>query len=209
MKRVLAIAPLVLLVAACASRPHPVASVYVPPPQPERPRPVTPPPSGPRVVAPARVNSAGPLKTAQVSAYMDNQERDFRHALHRYQVVIARRGDTMVVNALNSAVFDGAQISRGGSDMLTTLAILLRRYDHSAINVAGYTDTAGDAGQNQQVSQKRARLVADKLAKEGVAQARLSAQGFGETGLRIRTAEDKNEPRNRRIEIRITPTPMG
>jgi outer membrane protein OmpA-like peptidoglycan-associated protein len=161
------------------------------------------------VVAPARVNSAGPLKTAQVSAYMDNQERDFRHALHRYQVVIARRGDTMVVNALNSAVFDGAQISRGGSDMLTTLAILLRRYDHSAINVAGYTDTAGDAGQNQQVSQKRARLVADKLAKEGVAQARLSAQGFGETGLRIRTDEDKNEPRNRRIEIRITPTPMG
>jgi outer membrane protein OmpA-like peptidoglycan-associated protein len=123
--------------------------------------------------------------------------------------VIARRGDGMVLNMTNNVLFDGAKVSDEGSDLLATLAILLRRYDHTAVSISGYTDTAGDPDQNLAISQKRARLVADVLAKDGVAQARLSAQGFGENSLRIRTGDSVAEPRNRRIEIRLTPIPVG
>ena len=48
------------------------------------------------------------------------------------------------------------------------------------------------------------------LIDEAVAAgARLSAEGFGENGLRIRTGDSVAEPRNRRIEIRISPTPTA
>lgn len=211
MKRLILLASVSLLLAACGGNRHVVSSMpYMPPPPPPPPnRPAPTPPVVHRVEVPQHVASAGPLKTAMTSAYMDNQERDMRQGLRRYGVIVARRGDTMVLNTTNGALFDGMRISDNGGNMLATLAILLRRYDHSAVNVSGYTDTSGAPDQNLAVSEKRARLVTDALAHDGVAQARLSAQGYGETSLRIRTGDNVDEPRNRRIEIRITPTPMG
>jgi outer membrane protein OmpA-like peptidoglycan-associated protein len=173
---------------------------------------VTPPPSQPtdnRIVVPRQVPSAGPLKTAMVSAYSDSQERDLRQRLRAFGVNIARRGDTMVLNINNAVLFDGGALSLEGSNLLATLSIILRRYDHSAVAVSGYTDTAGTPEENMALSLKRARQVADALAKNGVARPRLSTQAFGETNLKVRTGDSVKEPRNRRVEVRITPTPAG
>jgi len=59
------------------------------------------------------------------------------------------------------------------------------------------------------ISQRRAKAVAGALASYGVPGNRIAAQGFGETNPRIKTGENVNEPRNRRIEIHITATPVG
>lgn len=210
MKRLVLLASISVLLAACGGNRHVVSNPpYMPPPPPPPSRPVPPPPAIHRVEVPEHVASAGPLKTAMTSAYMDNQERDMRQGLRRYGVIIARRGDTMVLNMTNNIVFDGMRLSDNGDNLLATLAILLRRYDHSAINVSGFTDTSGAPDQNLAVSQKRAQIIAGTLAHDGVAQVRLSAQGYGENSLRIRTGDNIDEPRNRRIEIRITPTPVG
>ena len=49
--------------------------------------------------------------------------------------------------------------------------------------------------------------LAHALAHAGVPANRISAQGYGETHLRFATGDHKKEPRNRRVEIVITPVP--
>jgi outer membrane protein OmpA-like peptidoglycan-associated protein len=208
MTRFIFLAPIAVLVAGCAGTPRPGPMTLPPPAPPPVQRPVATPQTS-HVTVPQHVASAGPLKSATVSAYADNQERDLRQNLRAFGINIARRGDAMVLNANNAVLFDGNALSNGGNNMLARLAVVLRRYDHTAINVAGYTDTVGAPDQNLAVSQKRARLVADTLGKFGVAAARLTAQGYGETNLKFRTGDDVKDPRNRRIEIRVTPTPVG
>jgi outer membrane protein OmpA-like peptidoglycan-associated protein len=215
MKRVLTIGPVAVLVAACAGGPHAAPSYPAPasPPPPLRTAttaPVRHPPAAPREIAPPpRVASAGPLKTAMISGYMDQQESDLRQRLRAYGIAIARRGDGMLLNINNAVLFDGMQISATGSNLLGSLALVLRHYDHTAVTVSGYTDTTGAPDQNMAVSEKRAQLVFAALARDGVATARLSAQGFGENNPRIKTGPSTAEARNRRIEIRITATPAG
>jgi outer membrane protein OmpA-like peptidoglycan-associated protein len=165
-------------------------------------------PSGP--YSPPPVTSAGPVKNAQVSAYMDGQENELRGRLRGSGSIVARRGDGIVLVIFDNALFDGgADLSGGGTQLLRALAITLRHYDHTALQIAGYTDTTGSPGKNMEVSALRAKAVAASLASDGVPGARMSAQGYGEASPRVKTGDNVNEPRNRRIEIRITAAPVG
>jgi outer membrane protein OmpA-like peptidoglycan-associated protein len=155
------------------------------------------------------VGSAGPLKTAMVGSYMDAQERDFRAHLRGDGVRVARIGDDLLLQLQDDVLFDGNDLSSDGRSVLERTAELLRHYDHTAVAVGGYTDTSGTPDQNMAVSQKRARLVADALVSDGVAGPRVGAQGYGASHLKIVTGPNKNEPRNRRIEIHIIARPQA
>jgi len=63
--------------------------------------------------------------------------------------------------------------------------------------VAGYTDTVGDAGSNQGLSERRARAIADWFRARGFA-GPVAFQGFGEDVLAVGTDDETDEPRNRR-----------
>jgi outer membrane protein OmpA-like peptidoglycan-associated protein len=210
----------VLVLAGCTREPR----YYEAPPEPMQPYPQQPanthPYQGPRAAPTEHVQagpyqlppvaSAGPLKTAQVSVYMDNQENDLRAHMRPFGVLVARRGNDMVLTVSNSRLFgDGTSVSSEGAGLLQALAAAARHYDHTAITVNSYTDTTGTADKNVDVSLRRAKAVTAALSSYGVAGTRLSAQGMGEQDLRIKTDENVSEPRNRRTEIRITPTPMG
>ena len=58
-------------------------------------------------------------------------------------------------------------------------------------------------------SQKRAKAVADVLIADGVSGNRVSSEGFGEARLKVKTGDHVKEPRNRRVEIRISPQATG
>jgi outer membrane protein OmpA-like peptidoglycan-associated protein len=203
----------VLALAGCESAPR----HYQPPPEPlyqsypQRPaeRPYAAPRQG-SPYAPPPVASAGPVRNAQVSAYMDGQENELRGRLHGQGVIVARRGDGLVLVIFDKALFeDGADLSGNGQELLRALAPVLRHYDHTALQVAGYTDTSGAPDRNLEISDRRARAVAAALASDGVAGGRLSAKGYGEDNPRIKTGDNMNEPRNRRIEIKIAAAPVG
>ncbi len=164
--------------------------------------------AGPYSVPP--VPSAGPVKGSQVSLYMDGQENELRARLHGQNAVVARRGDGIVVVIFDNALFaGGTDLSGNGVGLLRAMAPVLRHYDHTALQIAGYTDTTGAVDQNNEVSDRRAKAVAAALASDGVGGNRMSAQGYGATNPRVKTGDNVNEPRNRRIEIRITATPVG
>lgn len=201
-----------LLISACA----PQTATYAPPPQRAAPprapaRPVTP----PRAVAqaplrvPQNVPSAGPLRTASIGQYMDNQERDLREHLRPLGVGVARPGDQLVLSLLEEKVFDGdgAELTANGKNAIATTAVILRHYDHTAIEVRAFAD--GATAQNAAGPQERARAVAKALIADGVSSNRVFAQGYGATRRQVATGKQVTSPRDRRVEIRIRPQAAG
>ena len=218
MRQSLLAAPLLALaLSACGGEPRPI---YEPPPYPPQretrdapprraavPRPVAR-AASPGIAPAASVapGLAGPLTVAKIEPYMDALESELRHHVHARGIVTQRQGETINIVIANDLLFTGDG-GVAGDDVLEPLAAILRGYSHTAVAVNGYTDTAGAPDQNLAVSTKRARLIADALAHEGVPAGRVSAQGFGETHLRVATGDNKKEPRNRRIEILLKPVP--
>ncbi len=77
------------------------------------------------------------------------------------------------------------------------------RVQYTRIEVNGYTDTSGTHQYNQGLSVRRAQAVQAELIKDGVPQAAITIQGFGDTQLLVQTGPGVREPQNRRVEIII------
>ncbi len=69
------------------------------------------------------------------------------------------------------------------------------------IEVAGHADKTGTAQYNQELSRKRAAVVAAELVRDGVAASAISVSSFGDTRPLVPTAAGVREPQNRRVEI--------
>ncbi len=69
--------------------------------------------------------------------------------------------------------------------------------------VTGHTDRVGTVEANDALSEKRAALIRDTLIANGVPRSRIVAVGRGEREPLITTADEVDEPRNRRVEIKI------
>jgi len=71
------------------------------------------------------------------------------------------------------------------------------------VMVIGHTDTVGNAQGNDALSLKRAESVRDLLVEAGVAGEKVEAVGRGERELLVPTADEIDEPKNRRVEINL------
>ena len=69
--------------------------------------------------------------------------------------------------------------------------------------VTGHTDTTGALAANDELSLKRARVVAQLLVSKGAAESRIEAVGRGKRELLVPTADEVDEPKNRRVEILV------
>jgi outer membrane protein OmpA-like peptidoglycan-associated protein len=142
-----------------------------------------------------------------IGYYMDRQEEELRKELRAAGVSVERRGDTIALNMQNDILFDvgSSALESRAEEVLRAVAIVLKKYDETRVNVYGFTDTTGTAARNTELSQRRAQVVADELMSNGVAAARFNARGMGETNLKISTADNVAEARNRRVEIVLEP----
>jgi outer membrane protein OmpA-like peptidoglycan-associated protein len=142
-----------------------------------------------------------------IGYYMDRQEEELRKELRAAGVSVERHGDTISLNMQNDILFGvgSSQLESRAQQVLHAVAIVLKKYDETRINVYGFTDTTGTAARNAELSQRRAQVVADELMGNGVASARLNTRGMGETKLKVSTADNVAEARNRRVEIVLEP----
>lgn len=88
---------------------------------------------------------------------------------------------------------------------LRAVAANLRDYPNSQVIVIGHTDSTGDAGYNQDLSERRAGTVAGVLRNEGVSAGRLSTVGRGESQPIASNDSAAGRAQNRRVEIVIRP----
>ena len=71
------------------------------------------------------------------------------------------------------------------------------------ILVTGYTDTMGSAAQNDALSRQRAQQVRQMFLDRQFPAARIEAVGRGKRELAVQTADNVDEPRNRRVTIEV------
>jgi outer membrane protein OmpA-like peptidoglycan-associated protein len=142
-----------------------------------------------------------------IGYYMDRQEAELRNELRAAGVSVERRGDTIALNMQNDILFavGSSQLESRAKEVLHAVALVLKKYDETRVNVHGFTDTTGTAARNAELSQRRAQAVADELMSNGVASNRLNTRGMGEANLKVATADNVAEARNRRVEILLEP----
>ncbi len=88
--------------------------------------------------------------------------------------------------------------------ILDTFANVLNANPLLIATIAGYTDTVGTPGGNQTLSDSRAASVFNYLTvTKGIAAARLTQLGFGETHLAVSTGQEVDNAQNRRVELSL------
>lgn len=138
---------------------------------------------------------------------LDKQAAELRQGLTGSGASVTNTGSQLVVNLPEAVTFatGSAVVQAGFQDELALVAQNLLRNPNSTIEVVGHTDTIGSASYNQDLSQRRARSVADVLIAEGVPSWRIATRGMGFNQPVASNDTEAGRAQNRRVEIVITP----
>ncbi len=149
----------------------------------------------------------GALAGGGIGAYMDNQEAKLRARLQNSGVSVTRVGDNIILNMPSNITFDTdrADIKPAFFDTLNSVAIVLREFDRSLVNVVGHTDSTGSADHNLDLSQRRAAAVARYLTAQQLNPQRFSVEGRGKMEPIASNSSEMGRAQNRRVEITIMP----
>jgi outer membrane protein OmpA-like peptidoglycan-associated protein len=114
----------------------------------------------------------------------------------------------MVITLSGGVLFESAKsaLLPAAELKLNSVADSLAKQDpDSKIVVEGHTDSQGGANYNQTLSQQRAETVRTHLISRGIADDRVTAQGFGLTRSIADNASAEGRANNRRVEIVVQP----
>lgn len=149
----------------------------------------------------------GALTGGGIGAYQDRQEQELRQQLVNSGVSVTRNGNEIILNMPSNVTFSSGQdsLNQNFFQVLDSVAIVLNKYPKTILDVDGHTDSVGDIGSNQALSERRAVSVARYLNSRQVDSRRLQVIGFGEGRPIADNASDAGRSANRRVEVRISP----
>lgn len=106
---------------------------------------------------------------------------------------------------LEGVVFQtgSANLTSGAQAKLDQVAATLEKQGNLKVEVAGYTDSVGNADMNRQLSQQRAESVVAYLIGHGVGKDRLSARGYGQENPVASNGSAAGRLKNRRVELHL------
>lgn len=96
---------------------------------------------------------------------------------------------------------DQATLTPEGQATLMRAAEYMKQNPSTHIRVDGYTDSSGNDGHNETLSQKRAITVEQYLQGQGIDKSRLTGEGFGPQAPVDTNATPDGKADNRRVEI--------
>lgn len=142
-----------------------------------------------------------------IGVYMDKQEAELRRELQTTGVQIKKNGDNITLVMPGNITFNSnsSDLNSGFYRTLGSVAIILKKYDKTLIEISGHTDSTGDDNYNAELSQRRAMSVANYLQGQGVMPKRMSINGYGENMPIASNATAGGRALNRRVEIQIRP----
>lgn len=149
----------------------------------------------------------GAVAGGGIGYYMDVQEVKLRQRLQNSGVSVTRSGDQITLNMPGNVTFqtNSADINSGFYDVLNSVAIVLNEYGKTTVDVVGHTDNVGSDAHNQQLSEARARSVAEYLASQKVLPARLLIAGRGESQPIASNDTPEGRAQNRRVTLQLMP----
>lgn len=113
-----------------------------------------------------------------------------------------KAGKTIVLNNVFYD-FDKATLRPESSTELDALVQLLKENPALRIELGSHTDSKGADDYNLKLSDARAASVVTYLVGKGIAQERLVAKGYGETGPVATNETDEGRQQNRRTEFKV------
>ncbi|WP_140920469.1 OmpA family lipoprotein [Limnobaculum xujianqingii] len=151
--------------------------------------------------------AAGAAFGGSVGYYMDVQEAKLREKMAGTGVSVTRSGDQIILNMPNNVTFDtsSSTLKPAGANTLTGVAMVLKEYNKTAVNVVGHTDSTGSRQLNVNLSQQRAESVASSLITQGVAANRIHTQGVGPDQPIASNSTEDGKAQNRRVTITLSP----
>ena len=149
----------------------------------------------------------GALSGGAVGAYMDVQESKLRQQLAGTGVSVTRDGDNLILNMPGNVTFGSNQSAILSSfyPALNSVALVLKEYPKTIVEVLGHTDSTGSDSLNLTLSKERASSVGSYLTAQGIDQRRMLTQGFGKRTPIADNATAEGRQANRRVELRLVP----
>ncbi len=149
----------------------------------------------------------GAIAGGGVGYYMDTQEKKLRQQLEGTGVRVQRVGDSIKLIMPGNITFavSSEQIAPNFYDVLNSVAVVLREYDKTAIDIKGYTDSTGSFEFNQSLSERRAESVARYLINQQIAAGRVRTTGYGPRYPIADNSTEAGRAQNRRVEVDLVP----
>jgi outer membrane protein OmpA-like peptidoglycan-associated protein len=111
-----------------------------------------------------------------------------------------------LIVSMTDVVFDaGSDMLRAGArENLARIATIVKSYPDLKLEIEGHTDSVGDEGSNERLSEARAAAVRNYLTQQGVPQAAIRARGLGESQPVASNDTPSGRQMNRRVELVVT-----
>lgn len=147
--------------------------------------------------------AVGGTAGALIGKYMDKQAEELEGDLEGADVERVGEGIKVTFDSGILFNFDSAELTPSAKENINNLAETLKKYEDTNILIEGHTDSKGAEDYNQDLSEKRAKSVADALANLGVRNVRMEEIGYGENQPIADNETDAGRQQNRRVEVAI------
>lgn len=97
--------------------------------------------------------------------------------------------------------FDQSQLTVAGDARMAALSSFLSSHGGVAVELVGHTDSTGPEGWNQTLSEQRAAAASRYLQNEGIAAARITTSGQGESAPVASNDTRAGRAQNRRVDV--------
>lgn len=136
---------------------------------------------------------------------MDRQAAALRQQLQGSGVQVVLNGNDIQLIMLSDITFavNKAEIKPEFYNVLNSVALVLKEYKGTIIQVAGYTDNTGTVARNQTLSEQRAQSVATYLSSQGVDSRRFTVIGYGQRQPVASNSTADGRAKNRRVELTL------
>ncbi|NIC40846.1 OmpA family protein [Aquabacterium sp. A08] len=157
-----------------------------------------------------RDTAAAERDAAAARSASTQAQRQTQAALERNRQLEARLKDLNarptprgLVVTLGDVLFDvdSAALGPGGQRLVQQLAAVLNEFPQRNALIEGHTDSSGSDAHSQALSTQRADAVWSALLQQGIAGARISARGYGESTPVSGNETAAGRQMNRRVEI--------
>ncbi|WP_018126816.1 OmpA family protein [Balneola vulgaris] len=147
--------------------------------------------------------AVGGASGAAIGNYMDRQSRELEEDLEGARVERVGEGIKITFDSGILFAVDSYQLKEVSKQNIAELAEILKKYEDTNIMFSGYTDNTGSEAYNQELSEKRAKAVAEYAAFVGVDAERMTIIGYGESDPIASNSTVEGRAQNRRVEVGI------
>ncbi len=99
--------------------------------------------------------------------------------------------------------FDSYTLKDEAKQTLDAIYEILKEHPEREIQISGHTDNIGKEDYNLELSEQRAKVVAEYLLQKGLKEAQISYKGYGSSKPIVPNDSSENRAKNRRVEILI------